>query len=149
MKRNFAQLTEAVEYYMKKNEADNRESLLKLFDTIHQSPESNTTTSATTKPKYIFLNTLVLSKKEILAKLKENSYELVKYERPAEVEGEEANENLNFKRFVDSLEEFQFVKDNHVKGLYVFKYNSNLNKSNVLFNEGHLLQIDKVSWHIN
>jgi hypothetical protein len=28
----------------------------------------------------------------------------------------------------------------------VFKYNSSLNKNNALFNEGHLLQIDKVGF---
>jgi hypothetical protein len=146
MKRNFNQLNEALEHYMKKHEVDNRENLLKLFDTINQSPESNTTTSATTKPKYIFMNRLVLSKKEILSKLKEYSYEKVQYESQTDTQDGEQNENLKFKKFIDNLAENQFVKDNHVKGLYVFKYNSNLNKNNMLFNEGHLLQIDKVNF---
>jgi hypothetical protein len=146
MKRNFDSLNAACDHYMKKYGVDNKDNLLKIFDTINQSNE-NSNTLTTTKPKYIFLNRLVLTKKEILNKLKEDQFDLVKYELndyEAENETTSLYNSANLKKFIDQLNKNQFIKDNHIKYLYAFKYNSLINKNYNLFKEGHLLQIDKV-----
>lgn len=137
MKRNYNNLTAALEYYLKKYNVENRDQLLKLFD---EKQAASGEFSHSTKPKYIYLNRLVRSKKEILVKLQEDNFELVKYEK----RDEKFLDNKEFKKFIDSLENTNFIKDIHVKNLLIFKHNSILNKNYNLFKEGHLLQIDKV-----
>lgn len=137
MKRNYDRLMEALDHYMKKYEVSQKEDLLIKFE----ASSDNKAAQASTKPKYIFMNRLVLDKKQILAKLSEANYELVKYER----QDEESDENVSFKNFIDNMTSEQFVKDTHLKNLYVFKHNSSINKTVDLFKEGHLLQIDKVN----
>ena len=146
VKRNYARLNEALEHYMKKYNVPSRESLLQRFDTVNQSADSGrSATSTSTKPKYIYASRLMLTKRQILARLAEAGYELVRRSAITKSETTEEDENLRFKNFIDSLGECQFVKDNHVRNVYVFKYNSNLTKGHDLFREGHLLQIDKSS----
>lgn len=130
MKRNYAELETALEHYMKKHECSSREQLLQVFDSF----------ANLKKPKYIYLNRLMgKSKKEILSRLQEEGFELVKCEN--------SDDEDEFKSHVDDLSQTQFIKDFHVKYLYVFKSDSILSKEHnaSLFNEGCLLQIDKVN----
>jgi putative methyltransferase len=135
MKRNYAQLEVALSHYMKKYDCTTKEQLLHTFD----SQNSMNGQSALAKPKYIFLSRLKQRHKKVILKmLEESGFELVKLE-------DECDEDA-FKAVISGLNERQFVKDFHVKNLYIFKANSVLSKenNNELFNEGHLLQIDKV-----
>jgi len=103
MKRNFVQLEGALDHYMKKHECATREDLLYVFDSL----------AAVKKPKYIYFNRLVARKKEILAKLEQDGFELVQYESDCDEDG--------FREVISNLNQNQFVKDFHVKSLYVFK----------------------------
>lgn len=137
MKRNYTSLTETLEHYMKKYQVEKREDLLKIFENFNES-------SKIKKPKYIYLNTLQLSKKEILSRLKEQDFIKIK-ETEEQVEQDEENTN-DIKKSFQNLNNYEFIKDEHVKNMYIFSHDSLLNKANDLFNEGHLLQIDKVQY---
>ena len=139
MKRNYESLNEALEHYVKKYKCNNKEDLLKQFENSGQTTKIN-------KPKYIYINTLVRSKKEILNVLKEDGFVRVKPGDEAEMETEEdSNKKYDLKSLLESMKNDEFVKDEHIKKLYIFTADSLLNKSHNLFKEGHLLQIDKSS----
>jgi 16S rRNA C967 or C1407 C5-methylase (RsmB/RsmF family) len=144
-------LIESLEYYLKKHNVEKREDLLKLFENFNQSSKIN-------KPKYIYLNTLVLSKKETINRLKQDNFvRLNKSFLKSNVEENEVNNNTednnqqNDKSNIDLINRIkkiknnEFVKDNHIKSLYIFSSDSLINKTYSLFQEGHLLQIDKSS----
>lgn len=139
MKRNYASLTNALEHYMNKYECETREDLLKKFDSSLSPGEDESNPMPKLKPKYIYVNQLTMRKKEILAKLKEHGFELVKFEASNDQDA------IDFKEKLKNLGECEFMKDEHVKELYIFRHDSRLNKENPLFNEGLLLQIDKSS----
>lgn len=124
MKRNYTSLTEAVEYYMKKKGCESREALQKLY-------EDESKDSQMIKPKYIYLNTLVEDKKHLLDKLKADKFLRVK-------------NSSDLRDMIKSLKNNQFVKDDLVQNLLIFSPDSLLNKTHYLFNEGYLMQIDKV-----
>jgi 16S rRNA C967 or C1407 C5-methylase (RsmB/RsmF family) len=148
MKRNFESLNEALDYYMKKHQVDKREDLLKLFENFNQS-------SKIAKPKYIYFNTLVLTKKDILNKLKEDGYVRLSKsflkcdaneDNELTVNHEESSSNVSsLITKIKQIKNNEFVKDVHVKSMYTFASDSLLNKTYSLFQEGHLLQIDKSS----
>lgn len=128
MKRNYEQLETALSYYLKKYECASRDDLLSVFDSL----------AAVKKPKYIYINRLVSRKKHTLARLEQEGFELV-----------EANDDADeddFRTILQGLSSSQFVKDFHVKNLFVFKSDSSLSKEHhqSLFNEGYIIQIDKV-----
>ncbi|CAF0961982.1 unnamed protein product [Brachionus calyciflorus] len=135
IKRNYDNLVEACDYYMNRYQVDKRDDLLKIFDEKQAAHTS-------TKPKYIFINQLILKKKEILQKLMDDSFEMVEYDRKSE---SYRKTNDQFKELIDSLGNNQFIRDNHVKNLIIFKHDASINKNYSLFNEGHFLQIDKSS----
>ncbi len=140
MNRNYESLNEALEHYIKKYKCNNKEDLLKIFENFGQTTTIN-------KPKYIYINTLVHAKKEILNVLKEDGFVRVKPGDENEMETAEENENKKYdlKILLGSMKNNEFVKDEHIKKLYIFTADSLLNKSYNLFKEGHLLQIDKSS----
>ena len=127
MKRNYTSLTESLEYYMQKYKCDKREDLIKVFESLDD-------TVRIKKPKYIYLNTLMIeNKKEISNKLKSDGFNRIKFEN-------NDNLNLNLKNITNK----EFIKDEHIKKMLIFSADSLLNKNYSLFKEGHLLQIDKV-----
>ena len=127
MKRNYTSLTESLEYYMQKYKCDKREDLIKVFESLDDTVRIN-------KPKYIYLNTLMIeNKKEISNKLKSDGFNRIKFEN-------NDNLNLNLKNITNN----EFIKDEHIKKMLIFSADSLLNKNYSLFKEGHLLQIDKV-----
>jgi 25S rRNA (cytosine2278-C5)-methyltransferase len=64
VKRNFDALNEACDVFMQKYSCSNKDELLKIYDQK----------TKIEKPKYIFMNTLELKKKEIYKRLKELNY---------------------------------------------------------------------------
>lgn len=137
MKRNFTALSESMEHYIKKYNLMNKEELLKKFEISSR---------VNTKPKYIFLNTLVHTKKEILHKIKENNFIKMKPQDEAiNAPTDEHDSDKTFLKVINNLKSNEFIKDEHVKNMYIFSAASLLNKSFDLFKEGHLLQIDKVN----
>jgi len=144
-------LIESLEYYLKKHNVEKREDLLKLYENFNQSSKIN-------KPKYIYLNTLVMSKKETLNQLKQDNFNrLNKSFLKSNDEEDEINKNtehinqqhdksnIDLINKINKIKNNEFVKDNHIKPLYIFSSDSLLNKTYSLFQEGHLLQIDKSS----
>lgn len=125
MKRNYDSLNEAAEYYMKKYNLEKRDDLLQVFEN----------TAQIRKPKYVYVNTLQLSKKDILKRLKQD--EFVRIEHNDE-------EKVAFKDKIQSIKRNEFLKDDHIKHMYIFSPDSLINIHHNLFKEGHLLQIDKV-----
>ena len=95
MKRNYESLNEALEHYVKKYKCNNKEDLLKQFENSGQ-------TTAINKPKYIYVNTLIHSKKEILNVLKEDGFVRVKQGASDEAEME-TEENSTKKYDLKSL----------------------------------------------
>ncbi len=145
MKRNYTQLTESLDYYMKKHQVEKKEDLIKIYENMNESTHI-------TKPKYIYLNTLVHTKKELLDKLKEASFSRVKNnQQQKENECDESHSNddpniqIDIKTIIKNLKNFQFYKDNLVKNMLIFSPDSLLNKNHQLFSDGHLMQIDKVN----
>ncbi len=139
MKRNYTSLMDALEHYMKKFGVEKREDLLKLFENFNQATRIR-------KPKYIFLNTLVTSKKQLLEKLKADSYEKIRVEKDVtKVDKESSVAADHIKTVTAQLKTNQFVKDEHIKYMYIFSADSNLNKTHDLFVQGHMLQVDKSS----
>ena len=68
VKRNYDKLNEALESLMQKFQCETKDELLKIYeDTIKVN-----------KPKYIFLNTLLLRKKNIKKMIKRDEYTEVK-----------------------------------------------------------------------
>ncbi len=128
MKRNYASLNEALEYYMTKKGCKSREDLQKIY-------EDKAKDSQMIKPKYIYLNTLDLDKKDLLEKLKVDKFHRVKN-----------SEGSDMKAIFKELKNFQFIKDELVQNMLIFSSDSLLNKSHYLFDAGHLMQIDKVGW---
>lgn len=122
---------------MKKYQVEKRENLLKIFD-----EKQSCSINSSNKPKYIFINQLNLKKKEILNKLFEDSFQIVEYDRKAE---NFIKSNEEYKNLINSLKENEFIKDNHIKNMIIFKHNGLINKNYNLFVDGHLLQIDKSS----
>lgn len=128
MKRNYSSLVEALEHYMEKNKVDKREDLVKIFEEQDESVRIK-------KPKYIYLNTLMIeNKKEIIKRLKLDNFVRIK-----------PNKDEDFKTLVNRIQNNEFAKDEHLKHLLIFSAESLLNKNHSLFVEGHLLQIDKVN----
>jgi 25S rRNA (cytosine2278-C5)-methyltransferase len=137
MKRNFTALSESMEHYIKKYNLTSKEELLKKFEISSR---------VNAKPKYIFINTLVHTKKEILQKIKEQNFIKIKPEATLDSPDNTNDNDLNkyFINVINNLKTNEFIKDEHVKNMYIFSADSLLNKSFNLFKEGHLLQIDKV-----
>lgn len=132
MKRNFAPLTEALEYYMKKYECEKREDLQKIY-------EDKAKDGQMIKPKYIFLNTLgEFDKKDLIDKLKVDKF--VRVKNTITEDGEN-----DLKVMVKNLKNNQFIKDDHIQNMLIFASDSLLNKKHYLFDTGHLMQIDKSS----
>lgn len=130
MKRNQEHLMRALEHYMQKYACTSRDQLLAVFDVLGQ----------VRKPKYMYLNRLNgKRRKEIMQLLAEQGFKLVKYENE--------NDEDEFRQCINEMSPTEFVKDFHVKYLYVFRHDSPFSKENnqALFNDGYLLQIDKVS----
>ena len=141
IKRNFESLNSALEYYMKKHQVEKREDLLKIFEDLNES-------SKIKKPKYVYLNTLELSKKEILSQLNEDGFvKIKKSELRQRVINEhgETESDCELKQMLDKMEDFEFFKDEHVKKMIIFRSDASINKSYHLFKSGHLMQIDKSS----
>lgn len=127
MKRNYTSLIESLEHYMQKHKVDKREDLLKVFEDQDDSVRIR-------KPKYIYLNTLMIeNKKEILNRLKSDGFVRIKLDNDEDI-----------RSLVSRIQNNEYVKDDHLKHLLVFSADSLLNKNHSLFVEGHLLQIDKV-----
>ena len=138
MKRNYASLTEALEHYMTKHQVEKREDLLKMFEDSNESAKIQ-------KPKYIYLNTLVHTKKELIAMLKADNFTRVKNSsHEPDDQDESTNSQIDFKSMLQNLKNVQYFKDNHVKNMIIFSPDSLLNKNYKLFQDGHLMQIDKV-----
>lgn len=136
MKRNYESLNKALEHYMQKYGCEKREDLQKIY-------EDKAKEMQMIKPKYIYLNTLVHDKKVLIEKLKSDKFIRIKNTLSNEnADNEESTANL--KAILKSLKNFQYIKDEHVKNMLVFAADSLINKSYYLFNEGHLMQIDKV-----
>ncbi len=136
---------------MKKHNIEKREDLLKLYENFNQSSKIN-------KPKYIYLNTLEQNKKATLNILKQNDFfRLNKSFLKSNDEKNENNHNtldniqqidksnIDLINKIKKIKNNEFVKDNHIKSLYIFSSDSLLNKTHSLFQDGHLLQIDKSS----
>ena len=146
MKRNYESLNEALDYYMKKHEVEKREDLLKVYE-----EES----SKIKKPKYIYINTLELSKQEIIEQLTQDGFVKVKKshlrQRVQNNQEEKSQENeneaksCNLKEMIDQLENIEYFKDEHVKNMIIFRSDAAINKNYHLFKSGHLMQIDKSS----
>ena len=129
MKRNYQSLCDSLEYYMQKHKCDKREDLIKVFEGLDDTVRIN-------KPKYIYLNTLMIeNKKELTTKLKSDGFQRIKFKND-----ENDDLNLNLKNIKNN----EFIKDEHVRKMLIFSSDSLLNKNYSLFKEGHLLQIDKV-----
>lgn len=122
---------------MKKYQVEKRENLLKIFD-----EKQSISIKSSNKPKYIYLNQLKLKKKEILNKLNDDSFQIVEYDRKADTF---LKSNEEYKNLINSLKETEFIKDNHIKNMIIFKHDGLINKNYNLFIDGHLLQIDKSS----
>ncbi len=128
MKRNYESLNEALAYYMSKKGCQSREDLQKIY-------EDKAKDSQMIKPKYIYMNTLDADKKDLLEKLKVDKFVRVKN-----------SEGSDLKAMLKELKNFQFIKDELIQNMLIFSSDSLLNKSHYLFDAGHLMQIDKVSW---
>jgi hypothetical protein len=138
MKRNYDSLCETLGHYMKKYKTEKKEDLLKLFE--DESVKIK-------KPKYIFLNTLLHSKKEILEKLKADKFTRIKISNTTDENEDVETFQFDLKLVLKELKNFQFIKDNIVKNMLIFSPDSLLNKSHSLFENGHLMQIDKVRFN--
>lgn len=145
-------MIESLEYYLKKHNVEKREDLLKLYENFNQSSKIN-------KPKYIYLNTLAMTKKETLDKLKQdNFFRLNKSflksnedevdemdQHKQDIDQQNNTSNIDLINKIKKIKNNEFVKDKHIKSLYIFSADSLLNKTHSLFQDGHLLQIDKSS----
>lgn len=140
MKRNYVSLNESLDYYMKKYGCETREDLQKRY-------EDKSKDQQMIKPKYIFLNTLVKEKKELIDQLKVDKYVRVKNTVGTDCGGEvdEADSAKKLKTFIKGLKSNQFIKDEVIQNMLIFAPDSALNKSYHLFDAGHLMQIDKSS----
>jgi hypothetical protein len=146
VKRNFVYLMESLEYYMKKYSVDNREDLLKIFDEKQFKIR---------KPKYIHLNRLAKTKSKILEQLSNDNFvrlnkksldlpPTISNNHEAKFENQEIK-NFDLKSIIETLKNNQFIKDDIIKYLYIFSPESLIDKKHLLFQNGHLFQIDKVS----
>lgn len=134
MKRNYNSLNEALAYYMQKKGCETREELQKIY-------EDKAKDSQMIKPKYIYMNTLAMEKKELLEKLKADKFIRVKNSKTSE----EATEGSDLKKMVKELKNSVFIKDDLIQNMLIFSHDSLLNKGYYLFDAGHLMQIDKSS----
>ena len=116
----------------------NKEELLKKYEISSR---------VNAKPKYIFINTLVLTKKEVLSKIKEQNFAKIKNAlnstQREEVNSKNYENNIDFKNVINSLKANEFIKDEHVKNMYIFSADSILNKKFNLFKEGLLFNSKK------
>jgi 16S rRNA C967 or C1407 C5-methylase (RsmB/RsmF family) len=101
------------------------------------------TNKYTKKPKYIFLNTLVHEKDELIDKLKQDSF--VKRSRKSGKNNNDDETESNNKNSLQTLNRNEYQKDDIIKNLLIFSHDSLLNKKHELFTNGHLVQIDKSS----